>query len=113
MHYIIIHIGNNNPVGFMKFIEVLGKLSGKKGNKESFAMQPGNIPETDTDVDDLAMTVEFKPAHELKKKVRNLWSGIFGIDKIDILNVNKFAKVALANHARRIYVDANIFRHNK
>ncbi len=68
MHYIIIHIGNNNPVWFIKFIEVLGKLSVKKGNKESFAMQPGNVPETYADVDDLVMTVEFKPATSIEKE---------------------------------------------
>ncbi len=59
--YKIYNIGNNNPVDLMHFIETLEKYLGKKAEKNFLPMQPGDVPATYADVDDLTRDVGFKP----------------------------------------------------
>jgi UDP-glucuronate 4-epimerase len=59
--YKIYNIGNNNPVELMKFIEVLEDTLGKKAKKNLLPLQPGDVPATYADVDDLMKDVGFKP----------------------------------------------------
>jgi UDP-glucuronate 4-epimerase len=60
--YKIYNIGNNNPVLLMDFIEQIEKALGKKARKNFLPMQPGDVPATYADVDDLMTDVGFKPA---------------------------------------------------
>lgn len=60
--YRIYNIGNNSPVELLYFIEVLEKKLGKKAVKNLLPIQPGDVPETYADVDDLIKDVGFKPA---------------------------------------------------
>lgn len=60
--YKIYNIGNNQPVELMRFIELLEDYLGKKAKKNMLPMQPGDVPETYADVDDLIRDVGFKPA---------------------------------------------------
>lgn len=55
------NIGNNNPVELMTFIEVIEKTLGKKAKKEFLDLQPGDVPATYADIDDLIKDVGFKP----------------------------------------------------
>ena len=59
--YKIYNIGNNQPVELMRFIEVLETALGKKAEKNMMPLQPGDVPETYADVDDLVRDVGFKP----------------------------------------------------
>ncbi len=59
--YRIYNIGNNNPVDLMNFIETLEKCLGKRAEKNFLPMQPGDVPATYADVDDLTRDVGFKP----------------------------------------------------
>ena len=59
--YKIYNIGNNNPVELMRFIEVLEDALGKKAKKNLLPLQPGDVPATYADVDDLMKDVGFKP----------------------------------------------------
>jgi len=68
--YRIYNIGNNNPVDLMKFIGVLEDCLGKKANKNLLPMQPGDVPETYADVDDLAKDVGFKPATPIEEGIK-------------------------------------------
>ena len=68
--YRIYNIGNNNPVDLMKFIGVLENCLGKKAEKNLLPMQPGDVPETYADVDDLAEDVDFKPATPIEKGIK-------------------------------------------
>ncbi|MDY6854714.1 MAG: NAD-dependent epimerase [Thermodesulfobacteriota bacterium] len=60
--YRIYNIGNHNPVDLLYFVEVLEECLGKKAKKELLPIQPGDVPETYADVDDLIADVNFKPA---------------------------------------------------
>lgn len=59
--YKLYNIGNNSPVELMKFIEIIETALGKKAQKNFLPMQPGDVPATYADVEDLMKDVEFKP----------------------------------------------------
>jgi UDP-glucuronate 4-epimerase len=60
--YRIYNIGNNQPVELLDFITTLENSLGKKADKRMLPMQPGDVPETYADVDDLMHDVGFRPA---------------------------------------------------
>jgi len=59
--YRLYNIGNNQPVQLMRYIEILEEALGKKAEKEFLPMQPGDVPKTYADVDDLVADAGFKP----------------------------------------------------
>ena len=59
--YKIYNIGNNQPNELMHFIEVLENYLGMKAEMNLLPLQPGDVPETYADVDDLVKDVGFKP----------------------------------------------------
>jgi UDP-glucuronate 4-epimerase len=60
--YRLYNIGNNQPVELLKFINVIEEKLGKKAIKNFLPIQPGDVPETYADVDDLIKAVGFKPS---------------------------------------------------
>jgi UDP-glucuronate 4-epimerase len=67
--YRIYNIGNNNPVELMRYIEVLEDCLGKKAEKNMLPMQPGDVPATAADVDDLMRDVGFRPATTIEEGI--------------------------------------------
>ncbi len=59
--YRIYNIGNNNKEKLMRYIEVLEDALGKKAEKNFLPMQPGDVPATWADVDDLVKELGYKP----------------------------------------------------
>ena len=57
--YKIYNIGNNNPVELLYFIKVIEDALGKKAIKNMMPMQPGDVPATYADVDDLMQFSRF------------------------------------------------------
>ena len=60
--YKLYNIGNHQPVELMKLIEILEKSLGKTVRKNLLPMQPGDVPATFADVDDLMRDTGFHPA---------------------------------------------------
>ncbi len=60
--YRIYNIGNNSPVELMHFIRVIESKLGKKAVLNLMPMQPGDVPATEANIDDLIRDVGFKPA---------------------------------------------------
>ena len=60
--YRLYNIGNHRPVDLLRFIEVLEYVIGKKAEKKFLPLQPGDVPATYADIDDLARDVGFQPA---------------------------------------------------
>jgi UDP-glucuronate 4-epimerase len=73
--YKIYNIGNNNPVELMEFIGVIEKVLGKKAKKEFLDLQPGDVPATYADIDDLIKDVGFKPETSIETGIKQfiLW----------------------------------------
>jgi len=69
-NYKIYNIGNNNPVELMEFIRTIEKVLGKEAKKEFMDLQPGDVPATYADIDDLINDVGFKPAFPLEEGIK-------------------------------------------
>lgn len=68
--YKIYNIGNNQPVALLDFIATLEKSLGKKAKLNLLPMQPGDVPATYANVDDLMADVGFKPATPIEEGIR-------------------------------------------
>ncbi len=69
--YRLYNIGNNNPVELMHLIRCLESELGRTAEKRMLPMQPGDVPATYADVDDLVRDVGFKPATSIEDGVRH------------------------------------------
>ena len=58
----VYNIGNNSPVDVPAVVKILEAAIGKKAIRELLPMQPGDVPATFADVDDLMRDVGFKPS---------------------------------------------------
>lgn len=72
--YRIYNIGNNQPVELMYLIETLEKELGVVAEKELMPIQPGDVPQTYANVDDLIADVGFKPETSIEDGVRQFVS---------------------------------------
>ena len=68
--YRIYNIGNNRPVELMYFIDILEKNLRMKARKNFLPMQPGDVPETYADVDELAADVGFRPKTPIEEGIK-------------------------------------------
>jgi UDP-glucuronate 4-epimerase len=67
--YRVYNIGNNQPVELDRFIQTLETVLGRQARKEYLDMQPGDVPATYADVDDLTADVGFKPSTPLRSGI--------------------------------------------
>jgi len=67
--YKIYNIGNNNPVELIDFIGAIEKGLGREAAKNFLPIQPGDVPATFADVDDLMRDVGFKPATTIEQGI--------------------------------------------
>ncbi len=67
--YRIYDIGNHSPVELMHLIEVLERALGRDAIKEFVDIQPGDVPATYADVDDLMRDVGFAPDTPIEEGV--------------------------------------------
>ena len=63
------NVGNHRPVELMRLIEVLEDCLGKRAQKNFLPMQPGDVPATYADVEDLMREVGFKPDTPIEEGV--------------------------------------------
>lgn len=69
--YRIFNIGNSRPVKLMDFIHEIEHQLGFEAEKKMLPMQPGDVPKTWADVDDLFDYIGFHPQVGYKKGIRN------------------------------------------
>ena len=67
--YRLYNIGNHTPVPLLRMIEVLEERLGRTAEKNMLPMQPGDVPATCADVEDLARDVGFAPATPIEEGV--------------------------------------------
>jgi len=65
----VYNIGNHQPVELMHFIEVLEKALRRKAEKKLMPLQPGDVPATYADIEDLTREVGFKPATPIEEGI--------------------------------------------
>ncbi|WP_405223965.1 NAD-dependent epimerase [Lentisalinibacter sediminis] len=68
--YRIYNIGNSQPVELMRYIQVIEQCVGREAEKNLLPMQPGDVPDTWADVDDLIADVDYQPNTTVEEGVR-------------------------------------------
>jgi UDP-glucuronate 4-epimerase len=69
--YQLYNIGNNNPVELMYYIEVLEDCLGKQAEKNMLPLQPGDVPATYANVEDLVRDIDYKPDMSVEQGIAN------------------------------------------
>ncbi|NVN84756.1 MAG: NAD-dependent epimerase [Rhodopseudomonas sp.] len=67
----IYNVGNHRPEELMHVVGLLERELGREAVKEMLPMQPGDVPETFADIDDLVRDVGFKPETAIEDGIRN------------------------------------------
>lgn len=65
----VYNIGNNNPVELRDYVQALETALGKEAEKELLPLQPGDVPDTFADVDDLVRDFDYKPATSIQQGI--------------------------------------------
>lgn len=68
--YRIYNLGNHEPVELLRFIEILENCLGRKSLKNFLPMQPGDVPATYADIDDLTSDTGFIPQISIEEGAR-------------------------------------------
>jgi len=68
--YRLYNIGRNKPEELMLYINSLEKYLGLEADKELLPLQPGDVPDTYADVDDLVNDLKYKPSVSVDDGVR-------------------------------------------
>src|SRR5680860_1511338 len=79
--YKLYNIGSNNPVELLGMIRALEDALGMKAQKRMLPMQPGDVPATYADVDDLMRDVGFRPSTPLEEGIARFvewYRGFYG-----------------------------------
>ena len=79
--YRVYNIGNHQPVELLHLIAVLEQCLGRTAQKNLLPMQPGDVPATYADVEDLQKDVGFEPATPIEEGVRRFvewYRGYYG-----------------------------------
>jgi UDP-glucuronate 4-epimerase len=67
--YRLYNIGNNQPVELMRYIEVLEQCLGLTAEKNLLPLQPGDVPDTYAEVEDLVRDIDYKPSTSVEDGV--------------------------------------------
>jgi len=67
----VYNIGNNSPIELLDYIGAVENSLGIKAKRELLPLQPGDVPDTYADVDDLVREFNYKPSMDIKQGVKN------------------------------------------
>ena len=67
--YRVYNIGNDRPVELLRYISVIEACLGRKAEKNFLPMQPGDVPVTRADIDDLARDFGYQPRTTVEEGV--------------------------------------------
>ena len=87
--YQLYNIGNNKPTELLRFVEVLEQCLGREAEKLMLPMQPGDVPITYADVDDLIRDVGFQPKTPIEVGIERFvawYCDYYNIKPIEITN---------------------------
>ena len=82
----VYNIGNSRPVELMDYISELEKALGKTAEKEFLPLQPGDVPDTYADVEQLKQDVDYQPQTAIAEGVRKFvdwYRKYYGVETSD------------------------------
>ncbi len=68
--YRIYNIGNETSVELLRYIQILEDCLGKKAKMDLLPLQPGDVPDTESDVSQLAAAIDYRPVVPVEEGVR-------------------------------------------
>jgi len=68
--YRVYNIGNNRPIELTRYIEVLEECLGRTADRNLLPLQPGDVPDTYADSNELAEHVGYRPATPVEDGVK-------------------------------------------
>jgi UDP-glucuronate 4-epimerase len=80
--YRVFNIGNSQPTPLADYIEAIEDALGKRAQKHYLPMQPGDVPATSANTDELDAWVGFKPSTPVREGVRRFvewYQGYYGM----------------------------------
>jgi UDP-glucuronate 4-epimerase len=83
--YRLYNIGSNRPIELLRYIEVLEETLGIKATMNLLPLQPGDVPDTYADVEDLIRDVGYKPETPIEAGVQNFvawYKEYYGIEGV-------------------------------
>jgi len=72
--YRLYNIGNNQPIELMHYIKVIEQCAGKKAILDFKPLQPGDVPATYADIDDISNQVGYKPETSIEEGIEKFVS---------------------------------------
>ncbi|MFN2338162.1 MAG: NAD-dependent epimerase [Gammaproteobacteria bacterium] len=69
--YALYNIGNQQPVELKRYIEVLEECLGKKAIQNLLPLQPGDVPDTYANVEDLVRDTGYRPDTSVEQGIAN------------------------------------------
>ncbi|MCA9016764.1 MAG: GDP-mannose 4,6-dehydratase, partial [Planctomycetaceae bacterium] len=67
--YRLYNIGNHQPVGISRLIDVIEQRVGKPAIRENYPMQPGDVLETYADISELQQATGFSPSTSIEEGI--------------------------------------------
>ena len=67
--YRLLNIGNHAPVELDRYIETIERCLGRSAVRNLLPLQPGDVPETQADIDDLAELTGYRPRVSIEEGV--------------------------------------------
>jgi len=64
--YRLYNIGNNEPVELLRYIEVIERQLGRRAEKKLLPLQPGDVPDTFSDVEPLSLDFDYRPSTSIE-----------------------------------------------
>jgi UDP-glucuronate 4-epimerase len=80
--YRLYNVGNDRPVELLRYIEVLEQCLGRPATKNFLPLQPGDVPVTRADVDDLVRDFGYRPRTTVEEGVARFvewYRGYYGV----------------------------------
>lgn len=68
--YKIYNLGNNNPISLKKFINTIEDACKKKAKVNFLPMQPGDVPITFADINDIKEDIGFNPSTDIEEGIQ-------------------------------------------
>ncbi len=82
--YRLYNIGNQQPVELMRYIEVIEECLGKEAEKNLLPLQPGDVPDTYADAEDLARDVGYRPSTPIEVGVERFVDWYLDFYEVDL-----------------------------
>lgn len=67
----VYNIGNNSPIDLLDYIKAIEEALGVEAEKELLPLQPGDVPDTYANVDELVSDIGYQPSMPVKDGVKN------------------------------------------